>query len=477
MPGSSPGDKNAADGGAPQAAGTAAEMVSAETLRAAALAHHRRGETSRAAALYTKYLMLRPDDATVWSNLGVLMRQSGQRKQSLRFQQRAYRLAPNLRIVRNNLANALGDSGRNEEAAAFFRELLDEAPDDPDAGWNLGRHLRALGRYDEALDVLQAARKRFRGKSQVRLQLALTQLAAGDYRSGFANYDARFSTGDVARPRIDLPRWNGAPLAGKSLLVLREQGLGDSLLCARFLPLLREQGARVHMVCRPPVLRLFENSGLADIVSTEVPDLSGYDMWTSMFDLPRHYFRTEAAPPAPAEFNVPQVSRDRAQALLSNAGDDLRIGVVWSGSVTYKANHLRAFGHEAFLPLADLDGVRLYSLYKGPLLKEYFEDASNAVLIDTASNDADLADCAATIEQMDLVITADTATAHLAGSLGKEVWNLLHWDPFWLYGHHGDRTPWYRSMRLYRQRRPMDWDGVFAQVRRDLFSRLVGTQE
>ncbi|SFC58467.1 tetratricopeptide repeat protein [Tropicimonas isoalkanivorans] len=435
------------------------------TLRLAAIEHHKRQNRSEAAALYAKYLNQRPEDATIWTNLGVLMRQTGQREQALDFQQRAHRLRPDLWIVRNNLANSLGDFGRHGEAADLFRGLLKERPEDSEAVWNLGRCLRSMGRYEAAVRVLKAGLEAHPRKAQIRLQLALTQLAAGDLAEGFRNYEVRFETGEVPPPKIDLPLWDGEPLHGKSLLVVQEQGLGDSLLCARFLPGLREQGARVHVVCRPPVRRLFAGAALADGVSTKLPDLEGFDAWAPMFDLPRHHFARRADIPKPAVFAVPQQSLERADSLVRPHDGALRIGVVWSGSVTYKANHLRSFGHEAFLPLADIPGVRLFSLYKGPLLEAYRKDGSSALIIDASGEDADLADCAATISRMHLVITADTAVAHLAASLGTEVWCLLHWDPFWLYGHTAENTPWYPRMRLFRQRRPMDWDEVFDRVR------------
>ena len=146
---------------------------------------------------------------------------------------------------------------------------------------------------------------------------------------------------------------------------------------------------------------------------------------------------------------------------------------MWTGSPGYDRNPFRSCSHQQFLQLCDVADVRLFSLYKGPFLDDYVKDGTSAFIIDTASSDRDFADCAATIEAMDLVITTDTVTAHIAGSLGKEVWNLLHWDAFWLYGHTGDRTPWYPSMKLFRQKDPGDWDGLFATVKAALAERVA----
>ena len=138
--------------------------------------------------------------------------------------------------------------------------------------------------------------------------------------------------------------------------------------------------------------------------------------------------------------------------------------MVWSGSSTYKANAFRSFSHTEFLPLADKPGVQLFSLYKGPYLADFVRDGSAAFIVNAASDDRDFADCAAMMDEMDLIITSDTATAHIAGSLGRPTWTVLHFDPFWVFGHKTDETPWYPGMRLFRQGRPMDWGSAFAKV-------------
>ena len=143
----------------------------------------------------------------------------------------------------------------------------------------------------------------------------------------------------------------------------------------------------------------------------------------------------------------------------------LKIGVVWCGSVTYRGNAFRSFPHEELHPLLDLPGLQLVSLYKGPEIERFRADGTSAFVLDAGSQDRDLADCAALMEEMDLIVTSDTVTAHLAGSLGRPTWTLLHWDAFWLFGPEGEATPWYPSMRLIRQQRPRDWAGVIAEVR------------
>ena len=170
----------------------------------------------------------------------------------------------------------------------------------------------------------------------------------------------------------------------------------------------------------------------------------------------------------PAKLTVPSDAQDRAKALIAPHKNRFKVGVVWTGSSTYKGNAFRSFKHTEFLPLADIPGVQLFSLYRGPALSDYTADGTSGFIIDTASTERDFADCAATMEQMDLVITSDTATAHIAGTLGVAVWTVLHWDAFWVWRHTGASTEWYPGMRLFRQNTPLAWETVIAEVESEL---------
>jgi hypothetical protein len=151
--------------------------------------------------------------------------------------------------------------------------------------------------------------------------------------------------------------------------------------------------------------------------------------------------------------------------VIAQAGRRLKVGIVWSGSVTFKANAQRATGLDPFLTFADVPGVQLFSLQKGPRAAELAASGARNFVIDLASHCADFADTAAAVDLLDLVIMTDSSVAHLAGSLGKPIWNLLCFAPYWLYGVAGSETPWYPSMRLFRQTTAGAWDPVFAAAR------------
>ncbi len=444
-------------------------------LRDRAVALHRAGKRAEALPLYAALLSREPRDAGAWTNLGALFRAEGRHDQSLRAQERAFALDPESPGVRNNLANILNDIGHHERSLELRRALMRDAPRDAQHPAMAGKSLRSLGRHEEGIVLLDDAIRRFPDEAELRIQLALTQLAAGRYAEGFRNYAARWLTGELAPRKVDAPRWDGGPLDGRTILVLPEQGFGDALAFARFLPALRALNpARVALAAEKPILRLMGNVKGADWVGPGAPP-EGFDLYADMMDLPTLHFARhgDAAIPPPTRLAVPEDSRARARRITAPFRDRFRVGVVWCGSVTYRGNAFRSFPHELFHGLLDLPGLQLFSLYKGPELAGFQADGTGAFIVDAGATDRDFGDCAAMMEEMDLVVTSDTATAHLAGSLGRPVWTLLHWDAFWLWQLARDATPWYPSMRLIRQERPRDWADVMARVRADLSDLLA----
>ncbi len=445
-------------------------------LRDSAIEAHKAGDLDAAQRRYARYLALVPRDGGIWSNLGALFRSRGEPEQAIRAHMRALTLTPDAPGIRGNFANALTDVGRYDEAIALRRRILKDRPDDPQQKALIGRAMRGKGVYDDAIDYLSDVLLDHPEDAEIELQLAFAQLGAGDYEEGFRSYDARWRTGEMTAAQVPYPRWQGEDLTGKTVLVVPEQGFGDAVLMMRFLPWLKARCARVICLTEKPVARLFSRLPGADLAAPEVKRSAGIDVCLSPMDLPRLGLTGPEDIPPPTRLHVPEDSSERAAEIVGPHRDAFRVGVVWTGSVTYKGNAFRSFTHREFLPLTEVPGVQLFSLYKGPLVERFQADGSDAFLIDAGSTDRDLADCAAMMQAMDLVITSDTATAHIAGSLGVPVWTVLHWDPFWVYGHEGDTTPWYPSMRLFRQRTPLRWDEVFEEVRDALEDEIGGDE-
>ncbi len=446
-----------------------ADIASPDTLsslRAACVDAHRRGDTAAACTLYARYLALDPGDAGLWSNLGALLRTTGRHSLALRAQKRAFELDPDAPGIRNNFANILSDLGHYDRSVRLRQEILALTPDDLNHLAMIGRCLRGLGQYRAAIDHLEPLVARFPDDAELQVQLAFAQLGEGDFSRAFRSYRARWRTPELTQRNLPFPEWDGqADLAGKTVLVLPEQGFGDAVLFNRFLPHLKALGPRVLLLAEKPMTRLFQDVAGADWVGTALPKDETVDCWVNVMDLALLQLRSRADIPPPSVLHVPADATARALSIVAPHRDKFRVGVVWTGSTTYKGNAFRSFSHADFLPLTDLPGVQLFSLYKGPGLDAYQADATATLIIDSASTDRDFADCAATMQQMDLIITSDTAAAHIAGSLGLPCWTILHWDPFWIYTHRGARTPWYPSMRLFRQIAALEWSGVMTSVR------------
>lgn len=439
-------------------------------LRARAVALHQDGKLAEAGPLYARYLGFVPKDAGAWSNLGVLHRVTGRHLLSMQAQKKAVALRPDEIGFRNNLANILSDIGRYEESIAEREWVLAREPQNLNHYAMIGRCLRGMGRYADAIDYLSGKIAIFPDDVELKMQLAFAQLGAGDYRQAFETYKARWSAGELTPRNLPFPEWQGEPLKGKTILVMPEQGFGDAVLFARFLPVLKGMGAKVHCLVERPLAVLFENLEGADWVGQGVPADSKIDYWINMMDLAGLHFAKSKAVPEPIQLNIPQDSIARAARIVAPHKDVLKVGVIWTGSVTYKGNAFRSFSHTDFMPLTQIEGVQLFSLYKGPMLEPYIADGSSAFIVDTGSDERGFADTAATMQSMDLVITSDTATAHIAGSLGVPTWTVLHWDPFWVWTHTGNKTPWYPKMRLFRQKTPLNWSSVMQEVRDALTS-------
>lgn len=426
------------------------------------------GDLATARPLYIQHLARQPRDAGAWTNFGILLRKLKQYDAAIIAQSKAYALSKDRGAMNNNYANILSDVGRNKEAVALRDALLADAPDSPDQIALIGRALRVDGQLDASRDRLSDAIKRFPDDAELRMQLAFTELKAGNYAKGFRLYQARWEQSEISPPKVSKPKWAGEDIAGKTIMVFSEQGFGDCILFSRFMPWLKSLGATVIMHAKKPISSLLSEAEGIDHLITDLSDQPAFDVWTNMMDVPMFAFEAGASLPAPAKLSLPEHAKTRADILTKDHKDDFKIATVWSGSATYKGNDFRKFDHRQLLKVAALDGVQCFSLYKGPFLEAFHADGTAAFVRDLGSTDRDFADSAAVMAQMDLIITMDTAIAHIAGSLGLPVWNLLHWDGFWLYGEGGEDTPWYPSMRLLRQPEPRDWDSVFDRVVRDL---------
>lgn len=441
-------------------------------LRQAAVDAHQKNDLKQAQNLYRVYLQNQPKDAAIWSNLGALFRKQKNYQMAAAAQMRALELTPDTPSLMNNAANAFYDAGHLDKSLYLRQKIIEKEPENPDSYANLGKCFRGLRRLKDAQDILSAGIDKFPDYPELHIQLAFTQLAMGNYPEGFKTFNWRWNGDELDLPVFPFPQWDREPLDGKTILVTPEQGFGDTVLMARFLPELKKLGPKIKMAVKPPLRRLFSNLENAVEFIESKNELEGCDYWTPMMDLPLYLNATIDTLPKPANLFVPNDASVRAKKIVAPYKDRFKLGVMWSGSVTYRANHKRSFSHQRFLDLCDIPDLQMFSLYKGPLLDAFYDDGTSAIIVDAAGNDSDFADSAALMQELDLIVSMDSAIVHIAGSLGLEVWNLLHSEPYWLYAPFDNHTPWYSSIRLISQKSSGDWDGTFTDLKADIFSRV-----
>ena len=429
---------------------------------------HREGKHDEAEPLYRNYLVLRPGHARAWTNLGVLLRARGLFEPSIAAHRKALQFNPDLESARNNLANALADNGAFEEAVAIRRAFFEAEPDNPIRLRDLCAALRGLNRHTEIIALVDETEARLGPIGECVLQRSLSHLMLGNYQKGFADFENRYEGDEVSLPEnAPWPRWQGEDLTGKQIIIIPEQGFGDAILMSRFLPRLKALGPEVSMVVKPPLRRLFGRlEGLDRMLDAARTNLK-FDYYLQNMSLPHLVGLPGGKPPPAPRLHIPEDSRARARAMTAAHGDMLKIGIIWTGSSTYRANNRRSTTPERFLGLATVPGVQLFSLYKGDVHKDFLKSGMAGLIVDAGGSDRDFADTAAIIEKMDLLITTDTAVVHIGATLGRPVWNLLSHEGFWLYGKN-ETTPWYPSMRLFRQRAQGDWAELFTRVEAEL---------
>jgi tetratricopeptide (TPR) repeat protein len=488
---------------APNDAGVQIEYGNA--LRAA-------GRPAAALQAFAAARSLRPDNAVAWCNAGCALLDLGQPEPAAAAFQAALDRDPGLVDAQRNLGAALHTLGRFEAAAAAYQAALRLRPDDADAANYLGSALADLGRLDAAETAFAAALALAPADPAVHFNHGLALLKAGRLREGWAEHEWRWR-GILPPHGIAAPQWQGEPAADRRILLHAEQGLGDTLQFARYAPLVAALGLRVTLAVQPPLVRLLAGMpgveavvplGTAVACDLHCPLLSlpfacGTDLTSVPAAVP--YLAVDADLLARWRAVMADETRPRTgDSDLSNAArpaahpgvdasvlarwragvaacgrERLRVGLVWAGSPrpadvrAHFTDRRRSIPLAALAPLGAVAGVQWISLQKDAADL----DAAGFPLLDPMRAVADFADTAAIVAQLDLVIAVDTAVAHVAGALGVPVWLLSRFDGCWRWLTERDDSPWYPSLRLYRQPAPGDWTPVVQRVVQDLRT-LIG---
>jgi Flp pilus assembly protein TadD len=388
------------------------------------------GQHARACAAFARALSLRPDHAASWLNMG----------------------------------NASADLDDLASAEPLYRTAIRLDAALPEAQASLGHILTMQGRLADAIEACEAAIRLRPDFPQAHWNLAIAALLSGDLPRGFAEYEWRKRH---ARYRGDFPalpgrQWDGTDPNGRTILVRAEQGFGDVIQFARYLPLIREAGGHPALVCAPSLVPLMESMPGVRAVASSDP-VPAYDSWVDQISLPLLFGTTLDSIPTPGAY----LSADpaRGDAWRARLPSGRKVGIAVAGNPQHRADRRRSIPADFDVTLPHIPGLSFVNLQhggtRGPL-----------GLPDLTPLMTDYAETAALIDNLDLVITVDTSVAHLAGALGKPVWILLPHAPDWRWMLGRSDSPWYQSVRLIRQPAPGDWGSVLARVMRELSDRF-----
>ncbi|MGB8167967.1 MAG: tetratricopeptide repeat-containing glycosyltransferase family protein [Chthoniobacteraceae bacterium] len=443
-----------------------------EALHSLGLISAALGQQDVAAELIAQAIVHSPAQPIFYSNLGEIYRRLGRLEESIACFQRALALHADLPETFSNYAAALAAAERLDEAIPWYHRALAQKPGAVDTNMNLGVTLVKLGRFDEAVRCFERVVKLdpdFRGALGT---LGVTLLLLGNYEAGWRCYEGR-RAGSTAKGDFPTPRWDGGPATGRTILIHAEQGFGDTIQFFRYVPLIRQYSGASHVIfeCQPELVRLLSTA--AGRRFELIPHRSWNNTASPPFDL---HLALLSLPLALQLFEPLQVStpylfpgselRGRWRARLSSDAT-LRVGIAWEGSPTHNENRRRSIDLSCLLPVLSLPHVTFYSLQPNPV-SNAASPLTEAGVVDVTDLITDFADTAALIVELDLVISVDTAVAHLAGALDRPVWTLLAFVPDWRWGLKREDTPWYPTMRLFRQPKRDDWDSVIHRVAEEL---------
>ena len=446
------------------------DAVHASILLAALL--EERGEPDDARVALESALEFAPEDASLWTEYGFLLQRSGALEAATSAYRRALSIEPSLARALNNLGMVLFERHCIEEAEVLLVQAAAREASAPEAWSNLGNLRVAQGRIDEALAAFDQASASGLASADARFDRSLALLTAGRLEEGFAAYESRFHTSPWSSVRQDRPGspWRGESLAGRTLFLWCEQGIGDTLQFVRYTRTLTALGANLVVMVQPPLKRLLQHCLTAHVIVPGEP-LPPIDHHCALMSLPHLLGTTLTAIPWSGPYlSVPREAAAAMRERLS-AVPRPRVGIAWAGNPVHRNDRNRSLPVSALAPLLRVADANFVSL-QFPATTAIPNGVVPPRWYDFMPHVTDLADTAALLEELDLVITVDTSVAHLAGGLGRPAWLLLPFAPDWRWLLGREDTPWYPSLSLKRQPRPGDWTPVMDAVARDLSAFL-----
>lgn len=435
---------------------------------------HQQRRWADAETIYRRVLSTARDNAAAWCYLGIVLHDQRQYEQSIAAYRHALGLQPDFPIALNNLGNSLRYTNQVEEADQCFEQAIRLKPDYLNAYKNRGTLHVWTGSIERGLKWYEQALAINPNEAELRRNLGVIYLLQGRFEEGWREYRWRWKVGDLHRPQLMAPVWDGSDVRGKSILLTAEQGLGDTLNFVRFARVLRERGAKTIVHCQAALLALLQQTPeLGPMFPNTLQFESRFDMHCSMLDVADILnVDAESIPRYPSYLQPSaQLAGYWSERLPTNL-PSFRIGIAWQGNPDHQADMFRSVPLSHFQPLSEIPGVEWFSLQSGFGVEQMAAWRGSKPLHafgdDLDKTSGAFMDTAAIMRRLDLVISSDTAIAHLAGALGVPTWIALNYIPDWRWLLERSDSLWYPSVKLFRQPSLGNWTELFAQMRAPL---------
>ncbi len=426
------------------------------------------GKDVEALACFRAAQDIEPANAVLYLYAGAALHNLGSFEEAVLSYRHALDLDPNMGETHNNLGNSLMALGRFDEAAESFMRAAGLLGSSPVPLAARATALQALGKISEAEADCRKAITRDPDFAAAHWNLALNLLLQGRYLEGWRTYEWRWQKPDFTSPlrHTGIPLWDGSPLRGRTILLHAEQGFGDAIQFIRYAPLVAQQGGKVVVECHPQLVSLFQKISAIQAVVSFGMALPPFAVQVPFLSLPRIFGTTLQSVPSQCPYlSIPTEYSVKWAKLVPARRETLRVGLVWAGK-NYP-DPLRSCPPAELAPLVAVHTATFFSLQLGSGTTPT-DCIPGIPLLDLTHHIHDFADTAALIGELDLVISIDTAVAHLAGALGKTVWLLLPFAPDWRWLLERSDSPWYPSMQIFRQKQPGDWGEVLLRVQEAL---------
>jgi tetratricopeptide (TPR) repeat protein len=421
----------------------------------------------KAVAPYLKAIELSPQKTQAYNNIGVAYKELGDNEKALAAYQRVLQINPNDPAAHNNLGNLLRNMNDVDSAVYHLKHSIELNPTYADAYSNLGAVYKESKDYESAIPYYKKALELNPEHTNANFDMSLIELTAANYDSGWQRYEHRLKMGELISKtyKYKTPMWQGEELRGKTIILQNEQGFGDNIMFVRYVPKFLELGAKVILRTRPELVGLFESiEGVSQVCSEEDGEIPEHDFYLPLLSCALRFDTGITNIPN----NFPYLFPVKERIEIGLDSSKTNIGIVWSSSRTNKDFKNKYIGIENYTELLNIKGTKWFSLQAGDDALQIKEAGLEGKIVDLSNLLTDFAATATIIDSLDIVITTDTSVAHLCGAMNKKAWVLTPKPADWRWMQEGDSTPWYPSLKIFRQEERGDWSAPILQIKESL---------